>query len=167
MKITPDFITEGDEDELRCQIEIALGRLPERKGRLRNRVLRFGWDYLKPKKWIGPTPPPEWVWRPVVIACSIWPASEIPDSFTINEYTRGQRIAPHIDSPAFGDVVILSLLADATMRFTSPAGETRDFLLPRRSLTVMSGELRHRWTHETVPLEADLRISIVYRKRLT
>jgi alkylated DNA repair dioxygenase AlkB len=161
MNIHPNFITEGDEDALHGHIEVALEKIPQRKWQLRNRVLRFGWDYEKPKKWLGL--PPDSFFVPI-------PAQHFlltTDSVTINEYLRGQRIASHIDSKAFGDVVILSLLADVTMRFTSPAGATRDFLLLRRSLAVMSGELRDKWTHETLPLDADKRISIVYRKRIT
>lgn len=164
MKIHPDFITEANEDELHGDIEIALEKIPQRKGQLRNRILRFGWDYEKPEKWLANFP--EWIVDFIAGNWKAWPSGSLPDSITINEYMRGQRIAPHIDSPAFGDVAILSLLADVTMRFTSPAGETRDFLLPRRSLAVMSGELRSRWTHETLPLEADLRYSIVFRKRV-
>lgn len=165
MKIHPDFITEDDEEDLRCRIEVALEKIPQRKGQLRNRILRFGWDYENPKKWLRDIPffMAEWEWdagRQKSFSAADY------DSVTINEYLRGQRIAPHIDSPAFGDVAILSLLADVTMRFTSPAGETRDFLLPRRSLAVMSGELRSRWEHSTLPIESEKRLSIIYRNRV-
>lgn len=159
MNILPDFITEGDEAVLAREIELALAKIPERKTGLRNRVIRFGWDYEKPDKWLGE--PPFWT----NIVCQ--PRHKRYDSITVNEYVRGQRISPHVDSKKFdAEIIILSLLADATMRFTSPAGEIRDFVLPRRSLAVMSGELRQKWTHETLPLDAELRYSIVYRKRL-
>lgn len=157
MTIHPEFITEGDEDELRCHIEIALGSVREKKRNGRNRVWRAGWDY-DTDKWIGAIP--QWLISDTIIVDGF-------DSVTINEYLRGQSIAPHMDSLKFGDVGILSLLADATMRFTSAIGEQRDFVLPRRSLAIMSGELRYKWKHETLPLEADLRHSIVYRKRIS
>lgn len=163
MKLHPNFITEADELELAESIKKALGKLPEKKREGRNRILRMGWDYEKPEKWLGS--PPSWIGRALFAPTDVFGFEW--NSITLNEYLRGQRIAPHIDSPAFGDVAILSLLADVTMRFTSPVGEMRDFLLPRRSLAVMSGELRHKWKHETLPLESDIRYSIVYRKRLT
>lgn len=172
MNILPDFITESGEDALAINITIALRNVQERKGELRNRVLRFGWDYEKPTKWLGEIT--GWLMFPALTSPEDFKLygfreaanMRLFDSVTLNEYVRGQRISPHIDSAAFGDVEILSLLADATMRFTSPAGEIRDFVLPRRSLAVMSGELRQKWTHETLPLDAELRYSIVYRKRL-
>lgn len=158
MKIQPAFISEDSERWICGHVAEALEDIRERHGKLRNRVLRFGFDYEKPSKWLGPVPS----WIPSVAGDD----HEDADSVTLNEYVKGQQIAPHIDSAAFGDVKILSLLADVTMRFTSPMGKNRDFLLPRRSLAVMSGELRTKWTHETMPLEADLRISIVYRLRI-
>lgn len=164
MKIYTDFITEADEEEIGFHVDAALDGIRQNRRDGRNRILRFGWDYAKPDKWLKN--PPEWVpsfptgsgARDVfAIDC---------DSWTINEYLKDQRILPHIDSKAFGDVAILSLLGDATMQFVSASGQTKLFFLPRRSLAVISGELRHKWSHETLPLVADRRISIVYRLKL-
>lgn len=155
MTIHPDFICCHDEDRLVWNIDAELDGVHEKKRDGRNRILRYGWDYSDSKKWLGLFP----TWVPITHGLD-------HDSIAINEYLRGQSISPHVDSHAFGDVSILSLLADTIMRFTSPTGEVRDFLLPQCSLAVMSGELRNSWQHETLPLEANRRISIVYRKRL-
>lgn len=167
MTIHPDFVCWHDEDRLVRNIDAELDGVHEKKRDCRNRIIRFGWDYENPSKWIGHAPS----WIPRAIEAKVYESASMPgvianDSWTINEYLKGQLIYPHTDSPEFGDVAILSLLSDATMRFTSPTGEVRDLVLPRCSLAIMSGELRNSWLHETLPLGADRRISIVYRRRI-
>lgn len=172
MIIHPDFISPETEQILVKEADRQLKKVHAKGRDGRNRIVRMGWDYEKPDKWLGDIQ----VWWVPLCGMSFKFYSEEfaevakefddADSVTVNEYINGQRIAPHIDSPAFGDVAILSLLADVIMRFVSPAGEVRDFEVPRRSLSVMSGELRTKWTHETLPLVADRRISVVYRHKL-
>lgn len=158
MTIHPDFVCHHDEDRLVRNIDVELEGVHEKKRDSRNRIIRMGWDYEHPNNWAADIP--IWIPLPELQGLGVF------DNVSVNEFLRGQTIAPHIDSTAFGDIAILSLLSDTTMRFTSPTGEVRDFLLPRRSLAIMSGELRNRWRHETLPLESDRRISVVYRKRL-
>lgn len=168
MKIHPYFITESGEGILLDHIDTVLNVVHEKKRDGRNRIIRYGWDYENPMKWIRDIPSwlfaPSWPGAACVLGLPI--LDGLVNSVTINEYLRGQIIAPHIDSHAFGDVAILSLLSDATMRFVSPTGQVKDFELPRRSLAVMAGELRNSWQHSTLPLEADRRISVVYRTKL-
>lgn len=171
MTIHPDFLCEDDEARLVAYFDKELAKLRQKKQGGRNRILRYGWDYDNPNKWLKDFPPrigfPE---PPVTESAACGYSVQISylecDSVTINEYITGQSIAPHIDSKAFGDVAILSLLADAEMQFVSPPGEIKHFILQRRSLAIMWGELRHKWSHETLPLVADRRISIVYRTKL-
>ena len=157
MNLTFNAITEAEELQMQTCIASAMSRLRARPGDHRSRILRYGWDYVKPTIW---RIIPEWVWIPRAIDRGDF------DNISINEYQRGQAITPHIDSEKFGDVYILSLLADSVMRFTSQTGEAQSFALPRRSLAVMSGELRRKWRHETLPLESDLRYSVVYRRKI-
>lgn len=168
MIIHPDFLCTHDEELLAADCDYELSEVSEKKRDGRNRILRYGFDYLDPNKWIGDIPSwlfsPSWPGAACVLGLPI--LDGLVNSVTINEYLRGQIIAPHIDSHAFGDVAILSLLSDATMRFVSPTGQVKDFELPRRSLAVMAGELRNSWQHSTLPLEADRRISVVYRTKL-
>ncbi len=67
----------------------------------------------------------------------------------INEYTRGQGIAHHIDKPSqFGPVIVsISLGADVVMEFRHREHHDIDVLLPARSMLVMSGPSRYEWKH--------------------
>ncbi|XP_011303392.1 alpha-ketoglutarate-dependent dioxygenase alkB homolog 7, mitochondrial [Fopius arisanus] len=88
------------------------------------------------------------------------------------------RIKPHVDSVRFcGDVIAgISLLTDCVMRLTLVGNEKNcreDFLLPRRSLYIMSGVARQKYNHEVLGPEESIyqgekiikgrRISIICR----
>ncbi|XP_015124670.1 alpha-ketoglutarate-dependent dioxygenase alkB homolog 7, mitochondrial [Diachasma alloeum] len=88
------------------------------------------------------------------------------------------RIKPHVDSVRFcGDVIAgISLLTDCIMRLTLVGNEKdyrEDFLLPRRSLYIMSGVARQKYNHEVLGPEESMyqgekiikgrRISIICR----
>ncbi|XP_015180478.1 PREDICTED: alpha-ketoglutarate-dependent dioxygenase alkB homolog 7, mitochondrial isoform X2 [Polistes dominula] len=74
------------------------------------------------------------------------------------DLTADGWIKPHVDSIRFcGDVIAgLSLLSDSVMRLTMVDHEQEcreDFLLPRRSLYVMSGVARQKYNHEILKSE--------------
>ncbi|XP_008555356.1 alpha-ketoglutarate-dependent dioxygenase alkB homolog 7, mitochondrial [Microplitis demolitor] len=88
------------------------------------------------------------------------------------------KIKPHVDSVRFcGDVIAgISLLSDCVMRLTQVGNEKEcrhDFLIPRRSLYIMSGAARHKYNHEVLGPEESIfnnekviktrRISIICR----
>ncbi|XP_076683738.1 alpha-ketoglutarate-dependent dioxygenase alkB homolog 7, mitochondrial [Andrena cerasifolii] len=67
-------------------------------------------------------------------------------------------IKPHVDSIKFcGEIIAgLSLLSDSVMRLTMVGKETthkEDFLLPQRSLYIMSGPARYNYNHEILKNE--------------
>ncbi|XP_043256035.1 alpha-ketoglutarate-dependent dioxygenase alkB homolog 7, mitochondrial [Colletes gigas] len=67
-------------------------------------------------------------------------------------------IKPHVDSIRFcGEIIAgLSLLSDSIMRLTMVGNETtykHDFLLPQRSLYIMSGVARYNYNHEILKNE--------------
>ncbi len=66
----------------------------------------------------------------------------------VNEYTPGQGISQHIDhTKLFDDIVVtLSTGSDAVMEFANK-NTTYEQLLKRRSLAVLTGDSRYRWTH--------------------
>lgn len=66
----------------------------------------------------------------------------------VNEYYRDQGISPHIDKiDQFGSIVMtLSLLEDVVMDFER-GDEKVSVYLPRRSLAILSGDARKKWTH--------------------
>jgi len=81
------------------------------------------------------------------------------------EYAPGAGIGWHRDRPVFGDVVGLSLLAPAPLRFRRRAGtKWQRFTLTAgpRSAYVLRGEARHEWEHSIPPMET-LRYSLTLR----
>ena len=67
----------------------------------------------------------------------------------VNEYTRAQGIAGHVDAAIFGPIIYsLSLGEDAVMTFTPPSGHAVPVFIPRFSLLVMSGAARYEWKHQ-------------------
>jgi alkylated DNA repair dioxygenase AlkB len=81
------------------------------------------------------------------------------------EYAPGAGIGWHRDRPVFGDVVGISLLAPAPLRFRRKAGskwERHTVNAEPRSAYRLSGPARHEWEHSIPPVEA-LRYSITFR----
>lgn len=81
----------------------------------------------------------------------------------VNEYTPGQGISAHIDSTSvFGpQVASLSLGSPVIMSFYTHAvgggdGERVDVWLPRRSLVILTGDARYRWTHAIAARQSDV-----------
>jgi len=104
--------------------------------------------------------------------------SYLPDQIIVNEYFPGQGIANHIDcEPCFNDTIIsLSLISTCVMDIINKEDPTKrlELLLPPRSLVVLSGEARYRWTHgiagrrvdefNGVKIVRERRISLTFRK---
>jgi alkylated DNA repair dioxygenase AlkB len=88
--------------------------------------------------------------------------SVLPDSVSINEYLKGQRIAPHIDNTASGRIVtVLSVESPATMIFLRDQARF-SVALPPRSLVQIHGEIRNDWKHAIEPV-TNRRYSLVFR----
>lgn len=88
-----------------------------------------------------------------------------PTQAIVNEYLPGQTIAPHVDAPCFGPVIAsLSLSSTWRMGFER-TNEALRVMLPRRSLLVMIGESRSRWSHSISSSQEVLerRVSITFR----
>jgi alkylated DNA repair dioxygenase AlkB len=91
-----------------------------------------------------------------------------PEAFVqalVTEYPPGAPIGWHRDKPEFGEIVGISLLAPAKLRFRRRRGEgweRRAQLLEPRSAYLLAGEARQEWEHSIPPLET-LRYSITFR----
>ncbi len=76
-------------------------------------------------------------------------------------YDPGAGIGWHRDRPQYGEVLGLSLTAAAALRLrrrTAAGGfERRSVELPRRSLYLLSGEVRDAWEHSIVPMDVTRR----------
>jgi alkylated DNA repair dioxygenase AlkB len=83
----------------------------------------------------------------------------------LTEYAPGAAIGWHRDRPVFGEVVGLSLLSPARMRFRRKQGakwERRELLVQPRSAYHLAGEARSEWEHSIPPVETK-RYSITFR----
>ena len=158
-RLVEDFI--APDEELAILAEIP--RPPHAKGQTeRNSVARFGARHIYTNHFVSEVIPPALA-RTAALVHSRGFLSSVPRCVTVNQYFPGQQIKPHYDDPKCGPrILVLSLLATATMRFYRDGFDTRAFELPPRSLSVMAGESRHLWMHGVDPVGAE-RYSIVFR----
>ncbi len=120
----------------------------------RSRVKRYGWDYLDLNHWLGDIPKKFRI-----------PIDFNSDSLTLNEYSDGRRIGPHIDSLGYADdIYVISLGDPGTIIFHDE---------PEKRLQLDNGSLLHFWgrerthiKHSTEPCEG-LRYSLVFRNKRT
>jgi alkylated DNA repair dioxygenase AlkB len=95
-------------------------------------------------------------------------ASEELRHALVIEYSPGAGIGWHRDRPVFGDVVGISLLAPARMRFRRKAGarwERFNLTAEPRSAYLLTGPARSEWEH-SIPAMEELRYSITFRTLL-
>ena len=92
----------------------------------------------------------------------------IPDALQhalLVEYAPGAGIGWHRDRPVFGDVIGISLLADARLRLRRKTGakwQRANLEAERRSIYRLTGPARWEWEHSITPM-AELRYSITFR----
>ena len=82
-----------------------------------------------------------------------------------SEYAPGAGIGWHRDRPQFGEIVGVSLLADARLRLRRKDGQSwqrLSQLLEPRSAYLLSGDVRRNWEH-SIPPQDRLRYSITFR----
>ena len=169
----PDFLTEVQEAELIAAIDKG-----EWSNVLKRRVQHFGWRYDYRSREIDTSmrlgPLPEWA---SVLAERLKAERLLPhvaDQVIVNEYVRNQGISKHTDCvPCFADgIAMISLLESWEMIFRDKGGRSHlPKLLERRSVTIMSGDVRYHWSHEipsryTEPtgLRRQRRVSLTFRR---
>lgn len=163
-----NVISEDTERRLIEKIVEAMGKVRmNRDEQDRSRILRFGYDYQDKDVWLGEPPP--WTYEAIGFS---------GESVTINEYAPGHGIRPHIDSPKFDDEIrVLNLGSHTTMQLIPPHKVATEVFIPRRSVTLLHGEVRHAWKHgiesrafdispSGIRMDRGTRYSIVYRKRI-
>jgi alkylated DNA repair protein alkB family protein 8 len=159
LSFVEDFISPDEETAILAEIP----RPPWAKGQKeRNSIFRFGEKRVYTNHFVSSVVPEALAKAAAQIhQRGFLPA--VPRCVTVNQYYPGQIIKPHYDAPNCGpSILVLSLLAPATMRFYRDGFDTRAFELPPRSLSVMTGESRYLWMHAVDPVEAE-RYSIVFR----
>ena len=77
------------------------------------------------------------------------------DQAIINEYKRDQHISSHTDANMFGPVIIsVSLLEDCNFIFSNTKlNQNFQYLVPRYSALILTGEARSQWKHEIPKLK--------------
>ena len=140
---------------------------------LKRRAQHYGYKYdykartITPDSYLGALP--EWLQS---IAKKL---PFTPDQAIVNEYLPGQGTSAHVDcEPCFSNTIAsLSLGSAATMQFTKDNHKKEIYLDPR-SLIILSGEARYKWTHAIPARKSDTvngikiprerRVSITFRK---
>lgn len=110
------------------------------------RTQHFGYEYNYSGRDIKRGPPLE---GPILDIANMLENAGImkPEQCIVNEYYRSQGIAPHIDSPVFGPVIVsISLNAEASMIFDNGTYK-HEYLIPQRSVLMMRDEARYKWKH--------------------
>jgi alkylated DNA repair dioxygenase AlkB len=166
-----EFLTIDEEAELIAIVE----RMPVQEMRYkgytaRRRVLSFGGQYdftANRLQSAAPVPPSL---EPLRRKVAAW-LGVAPGVFTqvlVAEYREGTPLGWHRDVPDFEDVVGISLLNPAVMRFRPyPPREPRKagvikLVLEPRSIYLLRGPARWQWQHSVAPTRS-LRYSITFR----
>jgi alkylated DNA repair dioxygenase AlkB len=134
------------------------------------RVVSYGGKYDFGKQRLDAAEPiPAWL-EPLREKAALW-LGVAPGAFTqalVAEYRPGTPLGWHRDVPDFEDVVGISLLAPATLRFRPypPPEPRREGVLKLeiapRSIYLLHGPSRWAWQHSVSPTKA-LRYSITFR----
>lgn len=175
LRYQPDFLAPTEERELLALIQtLPLREMQYKQYTAKRRIVSFGGQYDFTKLALQPVggPPPELA--PLQRKAAEW-LGVAPEAFTqilVAEYSPGTPLGWHRDVADFQDVVGISLLSDAVMRFRPyPPNAPRKsdivkLVLEPRSVYVLRGPARWEWQHSIAPT-ASLRYSITFRtKRL-
>ena len=167
-----DFLTENEEDELVAVIDRC-----DWRSDIKRRVQHYGWRYdykarkVDPSMYLGPLP--DWAGKLARSLTTRGLVRQLPDQVIVNEYIAAQGIRPHADSPSFADgIATISLLESWEMVFREKNAKRKvSQVLERRSVAIMNGDARYRWTHEipnrkTEPgrVKRGRRISLTFRR---
>jgi alkylated DNA repair dioxygenase AlkB len=131
------------------------------------RTISYGWHYAFDGSGLRPSEPiPAWlldVRERAAILAGV-PADALAHALLI-EYAPGAGIGWHRDRPVFGDVIGISLLAPARLRFrrqNDGKWQRANLIAEPRSAYLLRGRARSEWEHSIPPMDA-LRYSITFR----
>jgi alkylated DNA repair dioxygenase AlkB len=171
MRYETGFLTPSEERELIAFAQaLPLQNMNYKGFTARRRVHSFGGQYDFGRNRLEPAPPIPRELDALRAKAASW-AGIVPDAFThamVAEYREGTPLGWHRDVPDFEDVVGVSLLAEAVMRFRLyPPKEPKragviKFVLQPRSIYLLRGPSRWAWQHSIAPTQA-LRYSITFR----
>ncbi|HWI84397.1 alpha-ketoglutarate-dependent dioxygenase AlkB [Ramlibacter sp.] len=166
-----EFLSRDEEAHLvRTAASLPLREMNYKGYTARRRVASYGGAYDFDANRLQAAQPLPAPLEPLRARVAAWLGVE-PEAFTqalVAEYRPGTPLGWHRDVPDFEDVVGVSLLADAIMRFRPyppEAPKKSDVLkvvVEPRSVYLLRGPSRWAWQHSVAPTEA-LRYSITFR----
>ncbi|MEA3063147.1 MAG: hypothetical protein QOJ94_2928 [Sphingomonadales bacterium] len=133
----------------------------------KRRTVSFGWHYRFDGGGLQQAEPmPDWL-LPFRARAEDWAglAQGAIEHALLVEYAPGAGIGWHRDRAVFGDVVGISLLAPARLRFRRKSGakwERAALRAEPRSAYLLRGPARDEWEHSIAPMDR-LRYSITFR----
>lgn len=171
MVYQPEFLTRGEEETLVTLIEsMPLAEMRYKNYTARRRVASFGGKYDFSASRLEAAAPVPAELAPLRRKVAAWLGVE-PAAFTqvlVAEYREGTPLGWHRDVPDFEDVVGISLLNEAVLRFRpypprepKKAGVIKLTVAPR-SIYLLRGPARWSWQHSVAPARS-LRYSITFR----
>lgn len=164
----PDFLSAAEEAVLARRLaEEPLAPFDFHGFKGNRRTVSYGWHYAFDGSGLRPSEPiPDWL-HEVRARAAAW-AQLRPDDLAhalLIEYAPGAGIGWHRDRPVFGDVIGISLLAPARLRFRRRHGDKwqrANLVAEPRSAYLLRGPARSEWEHSIPPME-ELRYSITLR----
>ena len=159
----PNFITQEEEDEITKYVNNA--PLPKWTQLTRRRLQNWG-GTPHPRGMIVEEIP-SWLQKYVnkVSSCDIFDKNKPPNHVLINEYLSGQGIMAHSDGPLFHPIVTtISCGSHTLLDFYKRLDITEQhkpnlefsFLLERRSLFILQGDLYHNYLHSIAERDTDV-----------
>jgi alkylated DNA repair dioxygenase AlkB len=172
----PDFLSDIEHDDLWREVNLAPWLSD-----IKRRVQHYGWRYDYKARKIDQSMFlnnfPLWAAELAEKLFKLGYIGNIPDQLIVNEYMPGQGIANHVDcKPCFTDTVIsISLGSNCVMDFINLITKEKiELLLPPKSLVVIKGDSRYKWSHGITARKVDVfsqrkyertrRISLTFRK---
>ena len=167
----PDFLPAEEEQALIARLAELPFKPFEFQGFLGKReTVSFGWSYRFDGSGLAEAGPiPDWL-LPVRERAADFAdlPSEALEHVLLIRYGEGAGLGWHRDRPVFGDVIGISLLSPAPLRFRRKReAKWQRFTLTAepRSIYLLRGPSRSEWEHSIPPVET-LRYSITFRTLL-
>lgn len=164
----PELVTAAEEAALLDRLAELPFRPFEFQGFLSKReTVSFGWNYRFDGSGLAQADPlPDWLLPLRERAAGFAGlAAEALEHALLIRYGEGAGLGWHRDRPVFGDVVGISLLAPAPLRFRRRRGDKwqrHTVEVEPRSAYLLRGPARSEWEHSIPPVET-LRYSITFR----
>jgi alkylated DNA repair dioxygenase AlkB len=171
MRYQEEFLSREEEAQLIAQIEqLPLAAMKYQQYEARRRVVNYGGKYdFSAQKLEAAPPVPEWL-APLRKRAAAWagiPPGELSQAL-VAEYTPGTPLGWHRDVPDHEDIIGVSLLNEAMLKFrpyphvVGKKSDVRKVLVAPRSIYLLRGAARWAWQH-SVPAVKLLRYSITLR----